>query len=53
MKVSNSDFPRKSNLAIAHEAAMPKATLSGTVITATSRVKRTAARVSGSLSEDR
>ena len=40
-------LPRKSNLAIAQAAAMPKTALSGTAIAATIRVSRIAERASG------
>ena len=48
MAVTSSDFPRKSNFAIAHAAATPKAAFSGTEIAATRSVSRIAARAIGS-----
>ena len=41
-------LPRKSNLAIAHAAAMPNAQFSGTEIAAATSVRRIAASASGS-----
>ncbi len=40
-------MPRNSNLAMAQEAARPKTAFSGTLMAATSRVKRMAETVSG------
>ena len=47
--VVSSDFPRKSNLAMAQAAATPNTAFRGTEIAATSSVSRIAARATGSL----
>jgi hypothetical protein len=49
MSVVSTLLPRKSNLAIAHAAAMPNTRLRGTAITAASSVSRIADHASGSL----
>ena len=51
MKLTSSALPRKSCLAIAQAAARPNSVLSGTLIAATSSVRRIAASASGSVSE--
>jgi hypothetical protein len=47
INVMSSVLPRNSNLAIAHAAARPKTTLSGTLIAAMSKVSFIAAHASG------
>ena len=47
ISVSRNDLPLKSNLAIAHAAAMPKTRFAGTAIAATSSVSCNADIVSG------
>ena len=51
MRVMSTALPRKSNLAIAQAAAMPKTALSGTAMAATRRVSLMAASASRSPSE--
>ena len=49
ISVSSICLPGKSKRAIAHDAAIPKVTLSGTAIAAVISVRRIAARASGSV----
>ena len=48
MRVTSRLLPGKANLAMHHDAAIPKAALSGTAMAATVRVRRSAAWASGS-----
>jgi len=49
MSVSSRVLPKKSNFAIAHEAASPNSVLSGTLTAAAISVSLIAARVAGSV----
>src|SRR5205085_1535405 len=51
MSVMSSDLPRNLNLAIAHAAARPNSTFNGTLIAATTSVRRMAAQESSRCSD--